>query len=177
MNYALNFVLPRGDIGPTGPQGIAGTIGATGPTGPIGPGTGLSAYGGRYNNTASTINLSILSQTQVPLEVTMPNLAVNYSPNSLVITQSGNYEINFYLNLTATVATTITTAVRINGTNIPATVISRALSVATSSIYNGSVIVALTAGNTIDMAISALLAVGVTLGTGTNAVLTVKRLS
>ena len=77
MNYALNFVLPRGDIGPTGPQGIAGTIGATGPTGPIGPGTGLSAYGGRYNNTASTINLSILSQTQVPLEVTMPNLAVN----------------------------------------------------------------------------------------------------
>ena len=51
-------------------------------------------------------------------------------------------------------------AVRSNGTNIPSTVISRALSVGTNSIYSGSTIVTLAAGTTLDMAVSALLAVG-----------------
>ena len=40
----------------------------------------------------------------------------------------------------------------------------------------GSIILTLTAGDVIDMAISALVAVGVTLGTGVNATLTVKKL-
>ena len=68
-------------------------------------------------------------------------------------------------------------AVRQNATNIPSTVISRLLSVGVSSIYSGSVIVSLNAGDVIDMAISALLAVGVTLGTGVSATLTVKKLN
>ena len=46
----------------------------------------------------------------------------------------------------------------------------------TSSIYSGSTIVTLAAGSVIDMALSALLAVGVTLGSGVNATLSVKKI-
>ncbi len=165
-NYSLNFVIPQG---PTGPQGIQG---ATGPAG------GLSAYGGRYNNSTSTLNLGILTQTQVPLPTTMSNLNTTYTTaNSINITQAGVYEINYFLNVSVALGTTLTLAVRDNGTNIPSTVVSRVLSVGTSSIYSGSTIVNLTAGSVIDMAISALVAVGVNLSSGVNATLTVKKIN
>ena len=67
--------------------------------------------------------------------------------------------------------------IRNNGTNIASTVISRVLSVGVGSIYSGSTIVTLAAGDVIDMAVSALLAVGVTLGSGVNATLSVKKLN
>lgn len=161
--YTLNFTIPTG---------------ATGPTGPTGPAAGLNAYGGKYNNTTQTINLGIGTQSQIPLSTNMPNLNTTYATaNSITVTTGGTYEINYFSNMSAAIATTLTMAVRANGTNIPSTVISRALSVGTSSIYSGSTIVTLTAGSVIDMAISALLAVGVTLGSGVNATLTVKKLN
>ena len=159
-NYLLNFVIPQG------------------PTGPTGPSSGLSAYGGKYNNTTQTINLTIGSSSQVPLPNALENSNTTYTTaNSINISQSGIYEINYYINMSAAVATTVTTAVRNNGVNIPTTIISRALSVGVGSIYSGSTIVSLDSGDVIDMAISALLAVGVTLGSGVNATLTVKRIS
>lgn len=169
MNYEINFVIPQG---PTGPQGL---VGATGPTGPT---SGLSAYGGKYNTTSSTISLGIGTQSQVPLPVSMPNLNTTYATtNSITVTQDGVYEINFYSNVSVALGTTLTLAVRANGTNIASTVVSRALSVGTSSIYSGSVLVQLPANTVIDIAVSALLAVGVTLGSGTSASLTVKKIS
>ena len=42
--------------------------------------------------------------------------------------------------------------------------------------FNGSTVVALTAGSVVDMALSALLAVGITLGSGLNALLSIKKL-
>jgi len=172
---------PTGETGPTGPQGLPGVAGATGPTGetgPTGPTAGLNAYGAKYSDTPQTLNISIGSQTQVPLANSMPNLNTTYTPaNSITVAQAGTYEINYFSNLSAAVATTLTFAVRNNGTNIPSTIVSRVLSVGVGSIYNGSVIVTLAAGDVIDMAISALLAVGVTLGTGVNATLSVKKLN
>lgn len=107
----------------------------------------------------------------------MPNLNTTYTPtNSITVTQAGTYEINYYSNISAAIGTTVTMAVRSNGTNIPDTVISRALSVGVGSIYSGSVIVTLPAGAVIDMAISALLAVGITLGSGVNATLSIKKI-
>lgn len=159
-DYLLNFVIPQG------------------PTGPTGPSSGLSAFGGKYNTTSQTLNLGIGTQTQIPLPTSMPNLNTAYTQaNSITINQTGVYEINYFANMSATLATTVTFAVRQNGTNIPATVISRALSVGVGSIYSGSVIVNLTSGNTIDMAISALLAVGITLGSGINASISVKKIN
>lgn len=162
-NYILDFTIPQG---------------ITGPTGPTGPSSGLSAYGGKFNNTSQTINLSVGTQAQIPLASSMPNLRTTYTPtNSITVEQAGTYEINYYSNLSVAVGTTLTMAVRANGTNIPQTVISRVLSVGTGSIYSGSVIVTLPAGAIVDMALSALLAVGVTLGTGVNATLSVKKIS
>ncbi len=108
----------------------------------------------------------------------MPNLNTTYvTQNSITVAQSGTYEINYLISVTVAIGTTLTIAVRNNGTNIPSTVISRTLSVGTNTTYSGSIISTLTAGNTLDMAISALIAVGVTLGTGTSAILTVKKIS
>ncbi len=178
-NYLLNFVIPQGPTGPTGIQGITGPTGATGATGPTGPESdGLKAYGGKYNNTEQTISLSIATPSQVPLANTMPNSNTTYTTaNTITTSQSGIYEINYFINMSAAVATTVTVAVRNNGTNIPSTVISRALSVGTNSLYSGSTIVNLASGANIDLAMSALLAVGITLGTGVNASLTIKRLN
>lgn len=159
-SYSLNFVIPQGPTGPTGPAG-----------------SDLSAYGGKYNTTASTLNLGIATQTQVPLASSMPNLNTTYSPtNSITVPQAGIYEINYFINLSVAVGTTLTLAVRNNGTNIPSTVISRALSVGTNSLYSGSVIVNLPANSVIDMAVSALVAVGVNLSNGTNASITIKKI-
>ena len=189
-SYLINFTIPRGATGATGEQGIAGPTGATGATGEqgiagptgatgaTGPANGLNAYGGKYNNTASTINLSIGTPTQVPLAVAMPNLNTTYAAtNSITVAQAGTYEINYFSNASAAVATTLTQAVRANGVNIPSTVISRALTVGVSTIYSGSTIVTLAAGDVIDMTYQALLALGVTLGSGVNASLTVKKLN
>ena len=163
--YTLDFVIPQG---PTGPSGTIG---------PTGPANGLNAYGGKYNNTSQTLNLSIGSATQIPLANNLPNLNTTYTPaNSITVTQAGTYEINYYSNVSVALGTTVTLAVRNNGTNIPSTVISRLLSVGVDSVYSGSTVVTLTAGDVIDMAISALVAVGITLGSGVNATLTVKKL-
>ena len=159
-NYLLNFTIPQG------------------PTGPTGPASGLSAYGGKYNTTSQTLNLGIGTQTQLPLSVNRPNLNTSYTQtNSITINQTGTYEINYYMSISATLATTVTFSVRQNGTNIPSTTISKALTVGTNTTYNGSTIVNITSGNTIDMAISALLAVGITLGNGVNASLSIKKLN
>lgn len=158
--YLLNFVIPQG------------------PTGATGSTAGLNAYGGKYNTTSQTINLGLGTQSVIPLPTSMPNLNVTYTPtNSITVTQAGDYEINYFSNVSVALGTTLTMAVRANGTDIPSTVISRTLSVDTSSIYSGSTVVALPAGAVIDMAMSALVAVGVTLGTGINASLTVKKLN
>ena len=181
-----------GPIGPTGPTGATGADGAAGPIGPTGP-TGadgaagptgptgvanLNAYGGLYNATPQTLNLTIGGTTQLPIAATMPLKNVTYSTpaNTITVANAGVYEINYYTNLSAALGTTVTLSVRRNGTAIPQATLSRVLAVGVGSLYNGSVLVALNAGDVIDMAISALLAVGVTLGGGVNTTLTVKQL-
>ena len=162
-SYLINFTIPRG---------------ATGETGPTGAANGLNAYGGKYNTATQTLNLGVGVATQIPLPTSMPNLNTTYTTaNSITVAQAGTYEINYFSNVSVALGTTLTQAVRINGTNIPSTVTSRVLSVGVGSIYSGSTIVTLAAGDTIDLAISALLAVGVTLGTGVNASLSVKKLN
>ena len=191
----LNFVIPRGATGATGPAGAIGATGATGPAGAIGaPGvtgvtgatgatgaTGvadLNAYGGLYNATPQTLNLTLGGTTQLPIAATMPLKNVSYAPaNSITVSAAGVYEINYYTNVSAALGTTVTLAVRRNGTAIPQATLSRVLAVGVGSLYNGSFIITLNAGDVIDMALSALLAVGVTRGGGVNTTLTVKQLS
>ncbi len=107
----------------------------------------------------------------------MPLKNVTVAPtNSLTVANAGVYEINYYSNVSAALGTTVTMSVRRNGTAIPQATISRVLAVGVGSLYNGSIVIALDAGDVIDMALSALLAVGVTLGGGVNTTLTVKQI-
>ena len=171
---AMGATGATGPIGPTGPTGADGAAGPTGPTGVA----NLNAYGGLYNATPQTLNLTIGGTTQLPIAATMPLKNVTYSTpaNTITVANAGVYEINYYTNLSAALGTTVTLSVRRNGTAIPQATLSRVLAVGVGSLYNGSVLVALNAGDVIDMAISALLAVGVTLGGGVNTTLTVKQL-
>ncbi len=170
---------PTGATGATGADGATGPTGATGATGPIGP-TGiadLNAYGGLYSTTPQTLNLTVGGTTQLPITTQMPLKNVTNAPaNSLTVVNAGVYEINYYSNVSAALGTTVTLAVRRNGTAIPQATISRVLSVGVGSLYSGSFLIRLNAGDVIDMAISALLAVGVTLGGGVNTTLTVKQI-
>ena len=138
---------------------------------------GLNAYGGRFNNDPSCIQIVVGSESQIPLPNTMPNLNTTYTDNSITVNQAGVYEINYFINASVEVATLLTLAVRVNGVNIPSTIISRLVEVDVGTIYSGSTIVTLAKGDEIDMALSALLAVGITLGTGVGATLTVKKLN
>lgn len=196
---SLLFTIPAGATGPagttgaTGPQGLqgpagvtgaAGPIGPQGPTGPagptgaVGPANGLNAYGGRYSDAAQTLSLTAGGQTQVGLPATTPSLNTSYAAaNSITVGQAGNYEISYFLSATGAAAAALTLAVRQNGTNIPSAVITRTLVAGTNAIYSGSTIAALTAGGVVDMALSAPLAVGVSLGTGVNVSLTIKKLN
>ena len=167
----------QGATGPTGATGEQGIQGVTGPTGATGT-ADLNAYGGGYNTTPQTLNLTIGGTTQLPLPSAMPLKNVTNTPvNSLTVGATGVYEINYFSNVSAALGTTVTMSVRRNGTAIPQATISRVLSVGVSSLYSGSIIIALTAGDVIDMALSALLAVGVTLGSGVNTTLTVKQIN
>lgn len=157
---------------------IVGFLIIHGATGPTGPANGLTSYGGVYNTAPQTLNLTIGGTTQIPMAQTMPSLDVTYTPaNSITIITPGTYEINYGTTMSAALGTTVTSSVRINGTNIPSATVSRALSVGVNSLFSGSTIVTLAAGDVIDMAISALLAVGITLGSGASAVLTVKKIN
>ena len=156
----LNFIIPRGD------------------TGPGGGGGGLLAYGGKYNDSAQTLNLLIGAEQQLPLPVDMPASNVDLAPvNALTIVTSGVYEINYMFNASASLGAAVTLAVRRNGAAIPSTEERHLLAIATESIYSGSVIEPLSAGDIIDMAVSAAIALTLTLSTGVTVTLSVKRLN
>ena len=111
------------------------------------------------------------------MAVTMPSKNATYTPaNSITAGTAGVYEINYYTNVSAALGTTVTLSVRRNGTAIPQATVSRALSVGVGSLFSGSFLISLNAGDVIDMAISALIAVGVTLGGGVNTTLTIKQI-
>jgi len=193
QNAIFDFAIPAGATGPTGlagatgptgPTGLAGATGPTGPTGlagatgPTGPANGLNAYASRFSDTPQTINLTLGGTSQIALPTTGPVLNATYTPtNAITISQTGTYQIDYLLNASAALGTTVTFSVRRNGTNIPGATISRVLAVGVGSIYNGSIIVNLTAGDVIDEALSALIAVGITLGAGTNATLSIIKIS
>lgn len=139
--------------------------------------SGLRAYGGKYNDETCIVNVVLGSQSIIPLPSSMPSSNITYTNNSILVKEAGDYEINYFINASVELATLLTLAVRKNGVNIPSTVIQRLVEVDVGTIYSGSTIVNLEAGDEIDMALEALIAVGITLGTGVNATLTVKKLN
>ena len=156
MNYAINFKIPQG---PTGPAG------------------GIAAFGGLYNDSTDDIEIKIGEQTKLPLPNEMPNANITYNNNSIEILESGIYEINYFSSVTVSISANVTLAVRKNGENIPAAILTRSLSIGSSPIYSGSVIVELDASDILDLAISSGLGIDVNLPSGVNTTLSVKKIS
>ena len=107
----------------------------------------------------------------------MPVSNVTIGTNTLTVNQSGVYEINFFTTATAALGAAVTVQVRRNGVALPETIVTRTLAVNVGTVFSGSVITNLNAGDVIDLATRALLALGLTLGSGVNATLTVKKIS
>lgn len=167
-----------GEQGPRGEMGPQGIPGPTGPTGPSGYAL-LSAYGGKYNNSASTLQTTGLGNwVQIPLENNMPSINVIETQNNiLTLEQDGVYEINYFLNVDSNITTDLTLIVRKNQTNIPATVMTKRVSPSFNTSYNGSILANLNADDIIDMEISSNGEnVAIHLSTGMNAYLTLKKI-
>lgn len=155
----LQFVIPRGDTGPGG-------------------GGNITTYGGKYSDIPMTLSLVLGSQEILPLTVDMPSLNVDLTPtDALRVFESGVYEINYMFNASASIGASLNLAVRRNGMLIPSTEENHLLAVATQSIFSGSVIEFLDAGDMIDLVVSSAVDLTLTLGAGVTTTLTLKKLS
>ena len=166
-------------MGPTGPTGADGEMGPTGPTGATGAGGGggLLYYGGRYNKTEQTLFLNPNVPERIPLPLLMPINGVGTGmADSLTIEHSGIYEINYMFNGSSSLGTEVSLEVRRNGAPIDSTEVTHLLAVGVESIYSGSVIEQLFAGDVLELIVYAPYALNLTLGVGVAATLTVKKL-
>ena len=157
-----------GETGATGPIGPQGPTGATGPTGPTGPANGLNAFGTIYNNDDATINL--LANVPVIVALPLASISKNVSfttPNSITVNLAGVYYIDYNLRAGFTAAnTTLTFAIRVNGTAIPTAV--NVVPVNTTApftvTFEGNTIVDLPANAVIDMVVTSTVNITMTLG-------------
>lgn len=178
---SLFFTLLVGWTGPTGPTGTTGATGATGATGPTGPtgpaGTGLDAYGGRYSTIDQTFTTTAGTPTQIELANAMPTLDIDITTNTnaLTINDAGDYELTYNALAEVDNAGNLTLAIRNNGTNIPGTVQTLTLTANESESFGGSIVVTLTAGSIIDLALTST--TDTTDGTVNQASLTAKKIN
>ena len=108
---------------------------------------------------------------------TTPSENITYAPaNSITINSTGIYEISYFLNSTASVGVLTEFAVRNSTVAIPETVVTTTLSLGAGFIYSGSTIVNLTVGDVLDMVVSSLVGITLTLADGMNANLIVTKL-
>ncbi len=140
-NYTFDFIIPQGPTGPTGPT--SKNI------------PGLSSYGGKYNYSVSTINLSSGCQEQVLLNDSLFSKNVDYKElNSIIIEQDGIYEITYNLNLSVPSKTILTATVRENGNDIISTVSTKILEAGISSVFCMNTIYMFQKGSVVDLALA-----------------------
>lgn len=157
MGYLLNFTIPQGPTGPTGPAGS-------------------EAYGGIYDDTSEVLQ-DVGTLTTVPLTKTMPSLNVTYSNNSIIIGDSGVYELNYQCNLSPSSSSTITLTLRNSGNAISETTIVSQLNDNYDSLVSGNCLMELASGSTIDMAISTSDSSDIILASGVNSCIIVKKVN
>jgi hypothetical protein len=140
----------------TGATGATGGTGATGATGATG--TSVTSNSAYAENTSGTI-IVILGGTLIPL----PNnqnigtgITINGTNDTFTLANAGRYYISYKINLTAALA--IQSRILLNGTAIPASVVSPVLSL---SQLQSDFIVTVTAGSTIQFQLFGLVATAV----------------
>lgn len=183
-NYTFDFTVPQGPTGPTGPQGLPGATGPTGPQGPAGPAgpagtqqsSGLSAYGGRYNDAPTTLNLNANTPVKVPLlNMMAPKKEYYQDTTKIIIETSGTYEIFYKVIASTNKNTSLTLIVQENGVDIYATKNLENLYVDESLVFSTDIIYTLREQTEIELIIISKETAQITLGF--NATLTVKKLN
>ncbi len=127
------------------------------------PGGEIPAYGGVYSTSEQTINVLTDTQNQVIMAGVLPNNGVTIATNTITADTAGDYEVYFIIQASMSAATTLRAAVRINGTDVPQTVVSRLPGTAGDGILTISTLVSLAAGDVVDLAISSPLDTVVTI--------------
>ncbi|MEH7651710.1 BclA C-terminal domain-containing protein, partial [Bacillus safensis] len=171
-----------GITGSTGPTGATGITGATGPTGATGI-TGATGTGGftdtalyAANSSGPTI-VTVAGGTNIPLPnfQNITGFTANGTSTVFTVLQTGKYYITYQVNTTT--ALLISTRLLLNGaTTISGSVQSPVIS---TSLINNTVIVNLTAGNTISLQFFGAVVTAILVGGGgaAGAALTIIRLS
>ncbi|WP_024422636.1 BclA C-terminal domain-containing protein, partial [Bacillus safensis] len=171
-----------GITGSTGPTGTTGITGATGPTGATGI-TGATGTGGftdtalyAANSSGPTI-VTVAGGTNIPLPdfQNITGFTANGTSTVFTVLQTGKYYITYQVNTTT--ALLISTRLLLNGaTTISGSVQSPVIS---TSLINNTVIVNLTAGNTISLQFFGAVVTAILVGGGgaAGASLTIIRLS
>ncbi|MGE6976030.1 BclA C-terminal domain-containing protein, partial [Bacillus safensis] len=176
---ATGITGTTGDTGATGITGATGPTGATGITGATGPtGTGGFTDTALYaaNSSGPTI-VTVAAGTNIPLPnfQNITGFTANGTSTVFTVLQTGKYYITYQVNTTT--ALLISTRLLLNGaTTISGSVQSPVIS---TSLINNTVIVNLTAGNTISLQFFGAVVTAILVGGGgaAGAALTIIRLS
>lgn len=187
-NAILNFTIPAGILGATGPtgptgptgergiQGVPGVQGPAGPTGPTGP--SLSTFGRKYDNANDSLSLEASIAQNVPLGSTGPtNNVTTSTQNTLTITQSGVYLVEYFFSGSSSINTELTLEVKQNSVPIGSTTIEKNVTANTETDFVGSTINSFSAGDEIGLTLQSSQAATITPASGTNAYLNITRLS
>lgn len=163
-----------GDTGPTGPDGPTGATGAVGAVGATGPtGTNTTANSAFAYNSGAALTAAV-GGTPVPLplgQVIPAGISVDGTNTLFTVTVTGTYRISYAVNTTLAVA--MNTRIMINGGANTASTVAPLISL---SNYSNEILIALTAGNTVQLQVTGL-GVGLTLVTGAGATLMIEQLS
>lgn len=166
-NLILDFTIPRGNTGATG---------ETGPTGPTGP--TLSTFGRKYNTATTTISLTPNTAQVVTLNSTGPSQNITTTTaDTLVITESGQYLVEYYFSGSSSVNADLTVEVTQNDTSIGSSVIKKSVTANAVTDFFGSTINNFTEGDEINLSIQSTATATVTPSNGSNAYLNIIRIA
>lgn len=162
---------PQGATGPTGPtgatgpqgiqglqgiQGVQGPIGATGPTGPTGPSGAFDTFGSFYTTGPQTIS----NAANIPINSTISSSNVTLSNNTVTVPTAGTYIVNYGVGVSQA-ASTEAINLTLNNTAVNGT----ARQISNSSPTNGTVVLSIPAGGTLNLTTTS--AANVTVGSAT----------
>jgi len=149
---------------------VTGPTGATGATGPA----ATSVYGSKYQDTANTLDLTANTPTEVTLGQNGANSSVDVSmANSLKITETGVYLINYQFTGSPSNANTLTIAVANNNTNLAGTVTQKTLAQNEELSISKSIVTPLNNGDVVTLTITSTDATTISFGDTLNAYLSV----
>ncbi len=162
-NHILDFVIPKGFIGPTGP---------TGPAGPVNV-----AFAHRFNDVGTIMNLT----ENVPNFVTLNrngeamNIGIE-EEGSFIIKSNGIYKIDFFFSGWASIDTSLVLGIDKNDEIVDGSEISRDITANTDSFFYGSVIIKCVSNDSIGFFIKSRKDVTITYSPDINAYMIITKL-